>query len=305
MAQHLKNLQCLHLQLSDGLLNYLKIDPLNKFHSLQEMSLVVDCFYKSNDESPEAHFNYFVLEKLQSMTNLRSLTLYFSGDPYGVNDLLRAALSKLSELTRLKLLFGNMRFSQRQGERTGELNWSWLKEVFQAIGRMKKLKELSLDFETFGLKDSSGLFRGLCQALGRLDQLVFFRLFIREAESIKEQDVCTLASYLNKLTILESLFFYIGKSTKSTLVKSNAFVRLMDSIIKNLPILSDLDLDFRSFHVTNKCSERIYEAIHQMKCLNNMRMMIGSQVSQGVNLEPLDAQVRKRISGSIQCDPSR
>jgi len=317
-AQYLKNLKRLDLSLSNELPDYLEMGPLGKFPALQEMSLIVNCTDEFDDESPEAHLSYFALEKMGSMTNLRSISLFFDGDPSSVEDLLCNALSKLTELTHLNLQFSNMipfeeqfeedyydeEYEEEDDEEENEreerggsrkLSWGWLKEIFQSIGKMKKLKELSLGFETFSFEDSGSLFKSLCQALGRLTHLSSLWLYITDGELMKDQDICALASYVNKLTMMESFFLSIGNST----FKPNTFVQLMDSMVKNLKILSELDLKIHCDDVTKQCQKLIYEGIRQMKCLNKMKLEIGGKVGKGVNLALLDAEVRKRMAGGI------
>ena len=293
-AHHSKHLKSLDLQLADGVSESLDMNSLKGFPNLQEMSLVVDC----ENDSYLANFSFFSLEKMQSMTHLKSVSLYFDGDPSDVESLLRKALSKLTDLTHLTLRFPNMiDFEDRykdydDGEK---LSWSWLKKAFQEVGKMKKLKDFYLEFENFNFRGASGIFKSLCQAFGNLTQLSSLQLKLEEAEAIKDKDMCTLADALPKLTRVESLSLSLG----STKFKPGTFAVLMDSLVKNLRILSELNLKIRRSDVTKQCYQAVEEGIHKMKCLNKMKLEVGGTIGRGVNMELLDAAVHKRMAGEV------
>jgi len=293
LAGHSKALQRINLELNDTLSDYLDMSPLREFPALQEVTLTINCNDEDDDEDPNVHFYYFALEEIQNMTNLKVLTLSFKGERGDVLGEFSNTLSNLSELISLTLSFSELSTA------FGKLEWPWLKDVFKAIGKKKKLTCLSLDFQTFDFKGPRSLFKSLSQCIGKLTQLSSLSLSIEDAQALKDQGICTLESHLSKLTMMESLFLQITEAN----FRTNTFVLLMNSIMNNLKILSDLDLEFQTFNVTRECCQCIYEAIHQMKSLNRMRVVIGNDFGdeEGLNIEFLDAEVRKRMEGMVFC----
>ncbi len=299
MTQYSKELKCLNVQfLNVKLPDSLEMDALTKFPNLQEVSLSLDRVNRFDDESPKADFSHLALKQMGSMVNLRSVSLDISGDP---GDFLPKALSKFTELRRLKLRFSMMfpledDFSDGDEEEEDQkLNWPWLKQVFQAIGKMNKLKELILDFETFSFKKPGPLFKSLCQALGKLTQLTSLHLQISDGESVKDKNILDLASCLNRFPMLDSLLLRFD----CTLFNPNTFVQLMEAIMTNSKIISRLNLQIHCSSVTKQCHEIIYQGIRQMKGLNYMKIEIGVKMGKG---ELLDAEVDKRMAGEI-CAP--
>jgi len=295
VAEHSEELQSISLRLHDSLSDPLDMNVLCEFPALQEIKLRIECSDEDDDEDPNVHFYYSALEEIQSMTNLISLSLDFEGDRGDVQAELDSALANLSELRYLRLKWAGW---ETDGEGMAlEINRSWLKDVFQAISKMKKLKELSLDLENFDCNDSSRLFKNLWQSIGKLTQLTSLRFSIEFAQEINDQNVSTLVSHLSKLKKLESLSLRIADSKFET----STFVLVMDSIVQNFYFLSNLDVEFHGFNVTKQCYQLIYEAIHQLKYLNKMEILIGCSLESGLNIALLDAEVRRRMEGSVYC----
>ena len=296
LVERSKSLQSISLKLHDYPQDYFDMDPLGEFPDLQEFKLQIYCSDEDDDESPHVHFYYSAIEQIRSMTNLRSLTLDFDGDRGDVQSEVSYVLANLSELKYLKLCFGGL----LEDEGTFiQVNRSWLGKLFQEIGKKKKLKELAFEITTFDFPDSTKIFKILCQSLGKLTKLVSLHLRIEFADSIKDQHVSTLIPYLNKLKKLESLSLHIGESQ----YKSSTFILLLNSIMEAFPFLSDLNLEIHDFDVTKQCYQLIYKAIHQMKSLNRMDILIGGKLAKRLNISLLDAEVRKRMEGSVYCYP--
>ena len=292
-AQDLKDLQSLKLVLSHGHVDSLEMNSLKELPNLQDLTLVLEL-----DDVNRADFCYFALEKLQGMTNLRSLSIDLYGDPSEVGDLLCEALSNLTQLTCLFLRFLEAYQDEEEDEvKKEKLNWPWLKPVFQAISKMKKLKTLHLEFLDFDRDGSSGIFKSLCQALGNLTQLFSFHLVIGDAKSIQDEDLLTLASSLTRLTRMKSLYICLGRLELK--FKSSTFVVLMDSIVNNLKILSELFLNIDFGDVTKQYYQMIMEGIRQMKYLNRIIIENIGQVERGLDSTLLNAEIRKRMTGYV------
>ncbi len=292
-AQDLKDLQSLKLVLSHGHVDSLEMNSLKELPNLQDLTLVLEL-----DDVNRADFCYFALEKLQGMTNLRSLSIDLYVDPSEVGDLLCEALSNLTQLTCLFLRFLEAYQDEEEDEvKKEKLNWPWLKPVFQAISKMKKLKTLHLEFLDFDRDGSSGIFKSLCQALGNLTQLFSFHLVIGDAKSIQDEDLLTLASSLTRLTRMKSLYICLGRLELK--FKSSTFVVLMDSIVNNLKILSELFLNIDFGDVTKQYYQMIMEGIRQMKYLNRIIIENIGQVERGLDSTLLNAEIRKRMTGYV------
>jgi len=280
-AQNCESLKSFSFWLKDGLSDF----PLNEFANLQEIKLRIDHRRLFKGQS------HFLLENLGSFKDLRSVSISISGDP---NELLKYTFSTLTELTDLNLRFSGMfswnDYAVEEAEIT-ELNWPWLKQLFHSIGKMKKLKKLSLHFNYFLFENSNSILKSLCQALGNLPQLSSFSLSVEIRGDLNDENIVTFAGYLEKLTMLESLLLHIGNS-KFTII---TFAKLMESI-KSLKILSDLDLEIHCLKTTKKCHEVLYQTIYQMRCLNRMKIEIGIKRGKG---KLLHAEIHKRMAGSV------
>jgi len=100
---------------------------------------------------------------------------------------------------------------------------------------------------------------------------------------------------MKKFSIEISRDFYFKPST---------FVHLMKHIMGSFPLLSDLVLYFYPFKITTECYHLIYEAVHNMKRLNDLHISLEGELEEGLDLEFLRDEISKRISAWIGWGPS-
>ena len=274
-----------------------KLDLKEEATSLRSLSLTINV-----DEQKNLPFYFGALIQIQSLMNLTSLTLKFDGKP-GLTDELKLdichVLSSLHELRYLDLKFEDC--LERNKGHSQLLNRPWLEDAFKAIGKRRKLIYLDLHFWNFDFENSSRLFSTLSKSLGKLTMLTAFYFQGSHAQSIGDQSVMTLVDNLKKLTKLECIFLTITKG--ESYFRSSTFIYLMDCLRNNFPLLSSLTLQFQKFQVTHECYQSIYGAIHQMKSLSNLSMIIGGRQDEGLDMKVLEAEASKRFSGRFFCNP--
>ena len=237
------------ISISDKFEPSLDLSPLNEISNLQELTLKI-----SNKDDTSVLLCRDPLANLQTLVNLMSLSIEFER----ARDLRKEFKLDLSNLHGLKSLRLNLWFQEKA---TGSSNRIWLQEIFQEIGKTRKLERFSISFLEFRCLDFRLLLLKLGQSLQKLNHFSDFSLSIRRSQSIRAQDILACIKRLRNIQ-------HLNLDIQGFYLKPKTFHLMIECIVNSFPILSTLKLMFPSLDIRLESCKILDRAISKMKSLN-------------------------------------
>jgi len=207
------------------------------------------------DVSHVCHF----FQQLRQLTQITHLVLNFNKVPYLQNATLAILAQSLSTMSNLESLDLNFNKPPQNSLLTG----CGIHSVFEAIGKLRNLRELHLSFCDYKDNVCNEVFEKLCDSLKDLTKLKYLRLNLA-SNNIDGRGMCNLAKSFLSLTKLETVVLDF-RGHKS--ICSLAFVKVMCSLA-HLKSLSSLTLGVRVWEISDPTHINFVRAINLLKCLN-------------------------------------
>lgn len=288
-----KNLRKVSINMCINFGDAIDLSPLNKASGLTELKVLI-----RTGKRADILLYKTVFTQIQCLSQLTSLSLKLLGTQTVTDELIQELAQILRNLPELKSL--DLSFMDRLTRRNA---FSELKshvcfeEIFQVIGKKRELKEFSLYFSRFAMRNSDYLLRVLCQSLEDLSLLSRLSLSIDFVPSLGDEEIFSLAQSLSKLTNIEDLFLKI--STRDHYLGSKGFVLLAENMTNSCFYLTQVTLQFGLLTIDDELFLALEKAIQNLIFLNEIKFRFEGKLETKFDPQLLQERVDKKMSGSI------